>query len=269
MKKVSLSRGLAVIVIFAMVMCMFGCGETKQYESESMYEDTFSSSVFEEDSYQEEISEEEWYEEAVKEITLSEAINTKERSLWYAQDNYGGGVAKDAAFRILFVFEDGKMTFCENYAGLTFGDLDSLSDDEIIEKVKKAAEERVIEMLRERKRISSEWQYSTPEGEAVKERTLEIYNEMIEETEQAILNGKDTRAWFTEDIKLKIFTDNTGNATKRKSIYYKYFTDYLADKPEETAFSVYQQAFLTLYIILALPVIVVAVRIVGILSSLK
>jgi|GEM_PF-5650308 len=66
MEKASLSKGLAVIVIFAMVMCMFSCGETKQYESESLYEDMFSSSVFEEDSYQEEMSEEEWFEGQLK-----------------------------------------------------------------------------------------------------------------------------------------------------------------------------------------------------------
>ena len=149
MKKVSLSRGLAVIVIFAMVMCMFGCGETKQYESESMYEDTFSSSVFEEDSYQEEMSEEEWFEEEVKEITLSEEINTKERSLWYYEGSSRSVIAKDAPFTMLFVFEDGKVTGSFNYANLTYGDVANLSDDEIIEKVKKAAEDRLLGKLKE------------------------------------------------------------------------------------------------------------------------
>jgi len=50
MEKASLSKGLAVIVIFAMVMFMFGCGETKQYESESIYYKAFSTYLEDEPS---------------------------------------------------------------------------------------------------------------------------------------------------------------------------------------------------------------------------
>ena len=70
-------------------------------------------------------------------ITLSEALNSKERTLWFSGDEEN--IAKDKQIRGLYVFENGKGIYYSNSGKvITWGDLDELSDNEIIEKMEQS-----------------------------------------------------------------------------------------------------------------------------------
>lgn len=80
--------------------------------------------------------------EPVSGLTTVSEVLSNGRTLWYVAS--AENVAKDKPFSYLLVFEGGEVTFYANghtpysgatIKGLTFGDLDTLSDDEIIEKM--------------------------------------------------------------------------------------------------------------------------------------
>ena len=148
------------------------------------------------------------YKETMEEVTLSQAIDNG-RTLWYYTQ--ADEVAKDETFS-LYIFENGKVAYYGE-TDVTFGDLNGLSDDEIIklvdEATKKSFEEKVAEETDLQTRIRDN--NAKIEGDPnPPEKNLQVLENLTYSSPESA------------SYQLKIITDDTGNNTKEQKITYQW-----------------------------------------------
>ena len=156
--------------------------------------------------------------------TVSEIFKTE--NIWYYTDD-GDGVAKDSEIEYVYVFDgegnvttyslniDGYNTIYSDLGGetLTFGDIEGLSDDEIIERVKEI-EQTNFELIKD----------------DVYDYVYDIYNtytntvgrdEEKAATTKEFLEYIDSAEWVepvAEAYTLHVYTDDTGNIPESEEI---------------------------------------------------
>jgi len=168
------------------------------------------------------------FKESMGEITLSQALSDG-RTLWYYTEP--DDVAKDKTFE-LFIFENGKVTYYDE-TDVTFGDLDGLSDDDIIKLVDESAgkDNPTLEVIeKEIKRLEYEIEdignILESVGEDERDPQIIEMREAVEGMNGAIATltslKKDAQSQSPQpmDYQLKINTDGSGNNTQEQVITY-------------------------------------------------
>lgn len=148
--------------------------------------------------------------DSMREIPLSQALNNG-RTLWFVDEL--DEVAKDKTF-LLLVFENKKVTRFD-HTSLTYGDIDGLSDDEIIELVLQASADKQREYIEEV--LTGQRGFLADSTDPVES---EFYTELIDYLESI----GDYEPPLPGDYKLHIYTDQSGNYVEREVLDYTYLS---------------------------------------------
>jgi len=183
-----MKKALKTLIIGTLIICLSGCGGFKVTPLGDERTETREAARAENgDSVDSEIE-----QEASKDtITISQVINSTERTFWFT----GGaeeGVAKDGAPHFIIVFENGNGIVYTNFGSITWGDLTKLSEDEIMEKLTEGAvfkSQHDVESLKNGKMYRLE--------EEIKER--ESVLQFLRDFEEGAMDGGT--AYRDEDIK--------------------------------------------------------------------
>lgn len=158
-----------------------------------------------------------------KQPTLSQLLGDG-RTLWYHA--LTRNVTKDGEISAFYIFENKKVTYYRETGGVTFGDLDGLSDDEIIklidDRAKKVYEEGANNQIANDESLRDEFKEIITAGTSKYDEVyLDGMDDNLKTIEECItiLEGmKNYQSPEPVDYQLRLETDSTGNNTAKESI---------------------------------------------------
>lgn len=162
----------------------------------------------------------------IKVYGLKDALERKERQIWYVIDGDDGVFGKESNVEDAFVFEDGKVTYYDfgGIFSLNFGELAKLDDDEIVSKLKEAdlnkAEELRQYCIKDLESSHFDYDGTDAEWKQFEETLAQQHAEALDYVNSQTVVGTQPGLF---DLQIK--TDATGNYTQTEILYCSYKAD--------------------------------------------